>query len=198
MGRFNKIISFGIIASCLAAFSSCSQPEVNPLKDAIVKKVIEVNPGMKTFTVTQINKEFDVTLANELDRRQALFETKSRVESKLAAKYHKKRMPVNERKHLEEQKIAGKIIDAIEEYRTVHSSQLDSIIYHVLSIKGYGEMEDGSVVSNAEMLISISPNLHIFNMVPSKGEGSNVYKGMGVAIPGYREMITQFRTEDKE
>ena len=177
--------ALAIIALAVAAmtFASCSSEEKDPVRVAVMEKIMKDNPQVLKFYFTKFEKTKDVTLAEELDRRESLFKTQEKVCKKKVAEYKAKHMRVQE---LEDKVTsAGKILGRIEEYRTNHAAQLDSIIYSIYTFSGSGKTSDGGQVVTEDRCVTLSPDCTVYRLQ----SGGNPYKGMSVAIPLYREEI---------
>jgi len=179
----------------IAGAHGCASPEPDPLNDALVAKVMEINPSLNSFKVYSVALTDTVTLSDELDRRTALFRTKLSVENKLAAKYKSENKPKNMTRHLEAARKAESILAALDAYRAGHGASMDSTLYYVYSFRGFGETIDGAEVSDAPMRATVTPDLKVYNLHP---EGkSNIYRGMGVAIPGYKALLESLRVSEE-
>jgi len=182
MKQFPSIVA---LVLSIFIFNSCDG-EKDPVKTAVMEKILAENPQVAKFDFTKFEKVKDVTLADELSCRQRLFQTKEKVHAKKAAEYGKKKMTANAAKNAKLSDEATVVLARIEAYREAHSAQMDSVIYAVYTYDGYGKMADGGKVVADGQFATVSPEGIVFSIQPA---GGNPFKGMGVAIPGYLEEI---------
>lgn len=160
-----KIMIIAAIAVAFFAAVSCAS-EQDPVQTAVMEKILAENPQVVKFDFTKFEKVKDVTLADELTRRQRLFQTKEKAYAKKATKRDE----------------ATAVLARIEAYREAHAAQMDSVIYTVYTYDGYGKMADGGKVVAEGQFATVSPDGTVYTLQPA---GGNASKGMGVAIPGY-------------
>ena len=177
----------------LALIVSCA--DRNPLYPAIEQAVIDSNPTLQSFYVTKLDLESQVTLADELNRRQSLFAGKEKAYAKAAEKYKQQNMPNNFAKNENERQEAAAVLERIGEYRANHGAQMDSVIYYVYRMSGYGYSADKAKVTVDNNYVIVSPVREVLSVQPSNG---NPYTGMGTAIPGdLTEIIGRAQAEDE-
>ena len=166
----------------MIAVASCAGKKSDPLEDAIVAKLQEQNPTLERFEITRLEFDSSVTLDNELFRRESVFRTKEKDAGKKAAMYREKDMKVNAKKNENIQKETQDILERFATYREVHAAQLDSVVYNLFRMDGFGRTTDKAEVEVKNYYVTVSPSVEVFAIVPPDG---NPYRNMGKVIPGY-------------
>lgn len=184
-----NIKQFTIIGLALAAICcSCSPKQKDPLKENIVAKVLEVNPGIESFAITKLEKERDVTLGEELQRREQLFKTKSKVFKKKLEQYKDKNMPVNAEKNSVQHKSAEETLERLDNYRETHAEEMENVIYSIYVFDGYGRNKNNQRVEVRGFRATAAPDGTVYNIYRPN---ENPTQHMGVAITGYLEEIVK-------
>lgn len=184
----NKTGFFAAAALAVLAAVVFSCADRNPLYPAVEQAVIDSNPTLQSFYVTSLKLESSVTLDDELNRRQSLFAGKEKTYAKAAEKYKRQNMPNNYAKNEEERQKAAATLERIDEYRKDHEAQLDSIIYYVYRMSGYGYAADKTKFQANNNYVSVTPENKVLSIQPADG---NPYTGMGVTIPDYHKKVVR-------
>lgn len=183
--RILRAIALAAVLSASAILSSCSSED--PVKTAVLAELKRSNPDLESFSIYKIEKIESVSFGSELDRRIRLFQTKIKAETKAYQKYVGKGMQNNAAARMQQKEQAEAILERLEAFKAGNAAKADSLIYSVYRFSGKGKLSDGSVIPESTMTISLSEDLSkAWNLAP---EGSNKYKGMGAAIPGYVEIL---------
>ena len=182
----NKTLAIIGIALAVMTLASCSTEEKDPVRAAVMDKIMEDNPQLVRFDFTSFEKAKDVTLAEELNRRESLFKTQEKTFGKKAAEYAGKGMKNNVKKNKDKAEAATAIISRIGAYRSAHAAQLDSVIYSIYKFSGAGKTSDGVKIIAEDQCVTLSPSGAVYKL---QSAGGNPCKGMGIAIPGYLEEI---------
>lgn len=168
--------------AALIAVASCAGKKSDPLGDAIVAKLQEQNPTLERFEITRLEFDSSVTLDNELFRRESVFRTKEKDAGKKAAMYREKDMKVNAKKNENIQKETQDILERFATYREVHAAQLDSVVYNIYSMDGFGRTTDRVRIDVEDYYVSVSTSSEVLAIV---AHNANPHKSMGRVIPGY-------------
>lgn len=192
----SKRITFPtILVTLLFSFASCTSKDESPLRQAIVDKVEETNPYIESFFITKLQVESSVTLADELARRQSIFNGKAKHYGKEAEKYRRKNMPVNAKKNADKQKEALAVIDRFNAYHEAHAAQMDSVIYFILRMNGFGYSVDETKIEIEDYYVTASPTGVIYSIQSPQG---NPVLHMGVTIPNYFTEILGHEPEGEQ
>ena len=173
-----------LFAALLSA--SCGNEVKDPVREAVKDKIFSANPNLQNFTFTTFDKVKDVTLAEELSRRKAVFVTKEKVHAKKAAEYTAAKMKKNAAKNEALRQEAADVLKRIEDYSIAHAAQMDSVIYSIYGFGGSGKTADGSKILSEGQYVTVSPDGRVYKLQPA---GTKAETGMGIAIPGYVENI---------
>ena len=182
----NKTLTIIGIAVAVVMLAACGGAEKDPVRAAVMDKIMEENPSLVKFDFNTVEQVKDVTLAEELSRRESLFRTQEKTYGKKAAEYAKKQMKNNAAKNESKRRAVSEILSRIEAYRTSHAAQLDSVVYSVYKFSGEGKTADGVKIIAEDQSVNIAPDGTVYKL---QSAGGNPYKGMGIAIPGYKEEI---------
>ena len=179
---------FRLLAACCAALAiaGCGSGKGNPLNNAIADMMVEQNADVESFTVYKLTPQEEVTLSQELGRRQKLFVTKEKTYRKKAEGYAKKGMKLNAEKNEEICRSTEEILSRIEAYKSEHAAQMDSVIYTVYRMDGCAKTFDKQKIEVRDYYVNVSPDGKVLAVRPST---ENPYQHMGSAIPGYVEEI---------
>ena len=180
------------VLAALIAVASCAGKKSDPLEDAIVAKLQEQNPTLERFEITRLESESSVTLGSELARRESIFRTKAKDAGKKAAMYREKNMMVNAKKNGNIQKEAQETLDRFATYRENHAAQLDSVVYNIFRMDGFGRTTDKARIEVKDYYVSVSPSGEVLAIV---APDANPHKNMGRVIPGY---FTEILGEEEE
>lgn len=179
---------FRLLAACCAALAiaGCGSGKGNPLNNAIADMMVEQNADVESFTVYKLTPQEEVTLSQELGRRQKLFVTKEKTYRKKAEGYAQKGMKLNAEKNEEICRSTEEILSRIEAYKSEHAAQMDSVIYTVYRMDGCAKTFDKQKIEVRDYYVNVSPDGKVLAVRPST---ENPYQHMGSAIPGYVEKI---------
>lgn len=180
--KTGTILKSIIASAALFIVFSCTGKKSDPLADAVVAKIQEQNPAVESFEITRLEFQSAVTLDSELARRESIFRTKEKDAGKKAAMYREKDMKVNAKKNENIQKEAQETLERFATYREVHAAQLDSVVYNLFRMDGFGRTTDKAEVEVKNYYVTVSPSVEVFAIVPPDG---NPYRNMGKVIPGY-------------
>ena len=178
-----KLLAAGFAALAIAG---CGSGKENPLNNAIADMMVEQNADVESFTVYKLTPQEEVTLSQELGRRQKLFVTKEKTYRKKAEGYAAKGMKLNAEKNEEICRSTEEILSRIEAYKSEHAAQMDSVIYTVYRMDGCAKTFDKQKIEVRDYYVNVSPDGKVLAVRPST---ENPYQHMGSAIPGYVEEI---------
>lgn len=185
--RLFSSLAFTAILVLSALAVSCSPKGKDPVKEAVLAELQRSNPDLASFSIYKIEKLESVKYGAELNRRILLFQTKIKAETKAFENYQSKGMQNNAAARLQQKDQAEAILAGLEAFKEANAAKADSVIYSIYKFSGKGKMLDGSVIPECSMTLSLSEDLtRAWNLAP---EGSNKYKGMGAAIPGYLDVL---------
>lgn len=179
---------FRLLAAGFAALAiaGCGPGKGNPLNNAIADMMVEQNADVESFTVYKLTPQEEITLSQELGRRQKLFVTKQKTYRKKVEEYKAKGMKKNVAKNEEILRSTEDILSRIEAYRSEHAAQMDSVIYTVYRMDGCAKTFDKQKIEVRDYYVNVSPDGKVLAVRPST---ENPYQHMGSAIPGYVEEI---------
>jgi len=189
-----KIVVCALFAAMLI-LCGCSGNEIRALHKTIEAKVLSDNPRAESFSILSATVCDSVTFSEELSRRVRLFETKVKVEDGFVAKYSSKNLKANTALHTEKAEHAREILRALEEYRQKNASCADSVIYYVVEFVGSGKLYDGTTMEKVTMSAAVGTDLNVYKLSQKR---SGIYSGMGVALPGYMDLLKSMRSEGEE
>ena len=179
---------FRLLAAGFAALAiaGCGSGKGNPLNNAIADTMVKQNADVESFTVYKLTPQEEITLSQELGRRQKLFVTKQKTYRKKVEEYKAKGMKKNVAKNEEILRSTEDILSRIEAYRSEHAAQMDSVIYTVCRMDGCAKTFDKQKIEVRDYYVNVSPDGKVLAVRPST---ENPYQHMGSAIPGYVEEI---------
>lgn len=185
---FENMKILKLFAACCAALAiiGCGSGKGNPLNNAIADMMVKQNADVESFTVYKLTPQEEVTLSQELARRQKLFATKEKTYRKKVEEYKAKGMKKNAAKNEEILRSTEDILSRIETYRSGHSAQMDSVIYTVYRMDGCAKTFDKQKMEVRDYFVNVSPEGAVLSIRPST---DNPYQHMGSAIPGYVKEI---------
>ncbi len=181
--KLPRLFAAGFAALVLAG---CGAGKDSPLNNAIAEFMVGQNADVESFTVYTLAAEKDVTLAEELDRRQKLFVTKEKTYRKKVEEYAAKGMKRNAAKNEEILRSTESILSRIEAYKSEHAARMDSVIYTVYRMDGCAKTTDKQKIELRGYYVNVSPEGAVLAVRPST---DNPYQHMGSAIPDYAERI---------
>lgn len=184
----------GIIlaVSAVMALYSCSN-QYTPEQQATLDLISSTSGELKEATFTAFAIVDSTTVKQELKRREALFATKVRTTENLSDKYRRNNMLVNAEKNAETSAQAKAILADIKELEKELEPCSDSIIYRTYKFSCKGEFVDGKAFEAHDMYVNITPDGKACNL----RNDSHYNFGMGVAIPGYSELIEKNRISEE-
>jgi len=183
-----KLLFFA--AMLLAA--ACTQPEVNPVEEAITARLSETTPGIKEIYYQNLELLDSVSLADEILYREQLFTLKCDVLEKKYNKFKAERKPKNAalvKQDLEKTQI---IKDKITALRDGLSDSLDKILYYEYKFSASVKTETGKIQVN-DYYAFITPEMKVLKYAQDK---KGMRNGIGDIIPGYMEILANAGVEE--
>lgn len=179
----------------LLLLTGCKE-KTNPLREAIVDKVKETNPDVEYFNVSRLETVSAITLDNELARRRGIFESKVKAYDRKARDFRRKGMQVNAADMTAKSREAADVVERFVAYRDDHSAQLDSVLYFVMKMDGFGYTSARMKIDVKGYYVTIGANGKVITILPPDG---NPVQGMGVMIPNYKtEILNSVPENDSE
>lgn len=179
----NKLIPvlFAMVI-CPMFLAGCDET-LTPEQETVVSYISGTSGKVARISFSTFELADSTTVAEELDRRKALFSTKVKVESGYKSE-----------KHRQSAAQAEAILAGIETLRQDLSSSLDDVLYRTWKFSCKGKFEDGGEFECRDMYINITRDGVACNL---KNDG-RYHNGMGRFIPGYSELLEKNRiTEDE-
>ena len=174
-------IAFLAVLSAIVLASCASEPTA--LEKALSDSVVAGNPGLEKVEISSVVLRDSVCVRQELARRVRLFETK------LSAEKKRNSTP----KQIAAVQHVSDILEALQEYSLRMESSSDSTIYYIYDFEVAGKMSDGAAVPRTEMSATVDCSGNVLRLFTP---GSNVYSGMGIALPGYRELLESLHASE--
>lgn len=172
-----------VLAVIAAALAGCGGPKLSPLEQAISDYVVDSNPGLKSINLYDVALREEVTFGAELQRRQALFETKLKVEQKMKSV-----------KRQQDAQHVAEILGALDDFAERNAALKDNVIYRIYDFQISGKMEDGAQVAKTAMAAAVDCSGNVLKLFTSPS--GNVYSGMGIALPGYKELLESLNASE--
>lgn len=181
--KLSRLFAAGVAALTIAG---CSSGTDNQLAGTVSDIMVKENADIESFTVYTLTPETEVTLGQELDRRQKLFVTKEKTYRKKVEEYTAKGMKRNAEKNEAVRASAEQTIARLEAYKAEHIATLDSIVYTIFRLDGCGKTYEKQKIELRDYYVNVSPEGAVLAVQPSTG---NPYQHMGTTIPGYKELV---------
>ena len=159
-----------------------------------VKEIISRNFGeVKGVYFSSFELVDSTTVAQELDRREALFSSKLDIERRHISDYDEKNMQKNAARHRESLAKTEEIIASLAALRESLAGCADSVIYRTYKFSCQGTYVEGGKFSCQDMFVNITPDGKACNL---KSDDS-YHSGMGETIPGYKELLESLRMTEE-
>ncbi|MCQ2178006.1 MAG: hypothetical protein MJY42_03880 [Bacteroidales bacterium] len=185
-------------AAAIAVFTllssvSCGKKELPAEQQLVIGMIENVSSGIKNISFTSFEQVDSTTVIKELERRQALFRSKVKIEGRYVKNYEEKRMMNNAAKHRKSLEQAEAILADLEEYGKSLESCRDSIVYRTFCFSCTGTHTDGSSFHCDEMFVNILPDGTACNLTSDR----NYHTGMGRTLPGYTAILEKHRFSEE-
>lgn len=184
---------FILLFFAAALLAGCNQA-LTPEQELAIQLLSQKNGEIGKIDFSRFELVDSTTLGQEIQRRIALFETKIRIEGNNVAKYESRNMRANAKRHRESMERSQTILDNITYLADSLSDRKDRILYRTYLFSCTGSFADKTKFTCDKMFLNVATD----GINSCLKDSDNYHKGMGIAIPGYLDIMHNNKTEDNE